>query len=82
MSAKPVFPRRSAGTTLVAAALATLVATGLLGSVAGLLQRDGAPLQQLVIAERACSDQPFVSEREVCVRLFLAASRVRNVASR
>jgi hypothetical protein len=82
MNARPVLPRRPAATTFIAAALAALVAIGLLGTVAGLFQRDGAPLEQLAVAERACADRAFVSEREVCMRLFLAASRVRSVASR
>jgi hypothetical protein len=82
MRAKPVFPRRHVGTTLVAATLAAVIAIGLLGGIAGLFQRDGVPLEQLVVAEHACADHAFVSEREICMRLFLAGSRLRAVASR
>jgi hypothetical protein len=39
-------------------------------------------LAQIVIAEHACADYAFVSERETCMRLFLAASRVQRVAIR
>jgi hypothetical protein len=39
-------------------------------------------LEQIVIAEHACADYAFVSERETCMRSFLAASHVQNVASR
>jgi hypothetical protein len=37
---------------------------------------------QLVIAEHGCADYAFVSERETCMRLFLAASQVGSSASR
>lgn len=82
MNAKPKLARPHAVTTLVAATLSTLIAIGLLTAVTGLFQRDGAPFEQVVIAENACTNYAFVSEREACVRLFLATSRVRNVASR
>lgn len=82
MNAGNTFARPSVAATVAAAALAVLIAIGLLGSVAGLFQRDGAPFEQLVIAERACANHSFVSDRETCVRLYLAALRVRNIASR
>ena len=82
MSAKPVLARPHVFMTFVAAALSALIAIGLLSAVTGLFQRDGAPFEQVVITERACANYSFVSERETCERLFLAASRVRNVASR
>jgi len=82
MNAKPILARPHVATTIVAAALSALIAIALLSAVAGLFQRDGAPFEQVVIAERACTNYAFVSEREDCVRLFLAASRVRNVANR
>ena len=68
--------------TIVAAALSFLVTTGLFTAVAGLFQRDGTPFQNVVIAERSCSDPAFVSERQACVRSIVAAARVRRVASR
>ncbi len=82
MNAKPVLARPHVGTTIVAAALSVLIAIGLLAAVAGLFLRDGAPFEQVVIAEHACANHTFISEREACVRLYLAASRVQNVASR
>jgi hypothetical protein len=36
----------------------------------------------VVIAERACSGFTFISEREACVRSFLAASYHQRLASR
>jgi hypothetical protein len=82
MNAKPFLARPHVSTTVVAAALATCIAIGLLNAVAFLFQHDGAPLAQLAAAERACADHAFVSERETCMRLFLAASQARSVASR
>lgn len=82
MSTKPVFPNPRIVTTIGVAALSALIAICLLNAVTGLFQRDGVPFEQIVIAERACTNHAFVSEREACVRAFLAASRVRNVASR
>jgi hypothetical protein len=82
MNAKPNFARPHVVTKIVAAALSSFIAIGLLTAVAGLFQRDGAPFEQVIIAEHACANYAFVSERETCVRLYLAVSRVRNVASR
>ena len=41
MNAKPILARRHLGTTLFAAAMAVIVALGLLSAVAGLFQSDG-----------------------------------------
>jgi hypothetical protein len=82
MNAKLVLARPHIGTTIVATVLSVLIGIGLLAAVAGLFLRDGAPLEQVVIAEHACADYAFVSERETCMRSFLAASPVRSVASR
>jgi hypothetical protein len=82
MNTKPVLPRSHIGTTIVAAALSFLIAIGLLTAVAGLFLDEGTPLQNVVIAERACSEFTFISEREACVRSFLAASYHRRLASR
>jgi hypothetical protein len=81
VNTKPVLTGPHVVTTIVAAALSALIAIGLLSAVTGLFQRDGAPFEHVVIAERACANYAFVSEREACVQLFLA-SRVRNLASR
>ncbi len=82
MNTKPTLAHPRLATTIAAAALSAVIAIGLLTAVTGLFQRDGAPLEQVVIAEHACADHAFISEREACVRLHLAASRVQNVASR
>jgi hypothetical protein len=82
MNATPAFARRSAAVPVAAAVLAALIGLGTLSAVTGLFQRDGAPFEQLVVAEQACADRSFMSERETCVRSFIAATRVQNVASR
>jgi hypothetical protein len=81
MNAKPTLARPRVVTT-IAAALSAVIAIGLLAAVTGLFQREGVPFEQVVIAERACANHTFISEREACVRLHLAASRAQNVASR
>ena len=81
MHAKTTFPQPSSFSTTVSAGLATLVAIGLLSAVAFLFQRDGAPMERLAAAERACTQHVYVSEREACMREWLAASAA-NVASK
>jgi hypothetical protein len=78
MNVKPTLARPRVVTTIAAAALSTVIAIGLLTAVTGLFQRDGAPFEQVVIAEHACANHAFISEREACVRLYLAASRVQT----
>jgi hypothetical protein len=75
-------PRPPFGATVAAAALAFLIAIGLLGGVAALFLNDGKPFEQAVIAERACAGYTFISEREACMRAFAAAVDRRTVASR
>lgn len=82
MNAKPTLARPRVVMTIAAVALSAVIAIGLLAAVTGLFQRDGAPFEHVVIAEQTCANHAFISEREACVRSYLAASRVRNVASR
>jgi hypothetical protein len=82
MNAKPTLARPRVVTTIGTAALSAVTAIGLLIAIAGLFQRHGAPFGQVVIAEHACANHAFISEREACVRSYLAAARVQNVASR
>ena len=71
---KPRLARAPATTVMVTATLAAAIAIGLLSAVAILFQRDGVPLAHFVAAERACSLHAYVSDRESCVREWLAAS--------
>jgi hypothetical protein len=82
MNAKPTLARPNAATTLVVAALSALIGFGLLSAVAASFQRDGAPLERVVVAERACAGYAYASERSACVRDYLAMSRRRDVAGR
>ena len=82
MNAKPTFASPSSLSIAFAAGLATLIGVGLLTAVAFLFQHDGAPLEQLAAAERACTQHVYVSEREACMREWLAAARAPKVASK
>ena len=82
MNAKPTLARPHVAASMVAAALSILIAIWLLTAVTGLFQRDGAPFEQLVIAEHAAPARcSFPSVRPACVHSF-ATSRVQNVARR
>jgi hypothetical protein len=82
MNAKPTFARPSSLSLTVTAALAIFIAIGLLTAVVFLFQCDGAPMEHLATAERACTQHVYVSEREACMREWLAAAHASNVASK
>ncbi len=82
MNTKPQALDLRAITRIVIAAVSAVIAIGIFTAVTALLQRDGVPFEQLVNAERACTGYTFKSEREDCVRAYVAASRGRVVASR
>jgi hypothetical protein len=82
MTAKPELPRRHVAVTVASAALAALIGIGVLGGVTGLFQRDGLPFEQLVAAEQACADRAYLSERDACVRAWVAAAGFERFASR
>ena len=77
------FHLRAASTvTVVAAALASAIAVGLLAAVVTLFERDGYPMERVLVAERACAGSSYVSEREVCMREWLATYRIQHVAQK
>jgi len=77
------FHLRSASTvTVVVAALASAIAVGLLAAVVTLFERDGYPMERVLVAERACAGNSYVSEREVCMREWLATYRIQHVAQK
>jgi len=82
MNAKPTLASPSSLSIAVGSALATFIAIGLLTAIAFLFQRDGAPLEQLAAAERACTQHVYVSEREACMREWLAAAHDNRLARR
>lgn len=73
---------RSRAPIAVGIVLAVLVGLGLLVGVNALFQRDGAPYDRLVLAEHACTDRLYVSEKETCMRAYLETARDRFVATR
>jgi hypothetical protein len=82
MNTKPALARPHLGMTIVAAALSFVIAIGLLVAVAALFVQEGAPLQNVAIADRACSKFAVISEREACVQSLLGASYHGRLASR
>ncbi len=79
MSARP---NSAPGSTLTvaAAALATVLALGILWGVVTLFQSKGTPMERLRAAERACAQYIYLSERQACMNEWLAASQPRVVA--
>jgi hypothetical protein len=73
MNGKPQLPGNSPISITVIAALAVVVAAGLLTAVTVMFQNAGTPYAQVVAAERACADRAYVSEREHCMQEWLAA---------
>lgn len=79
---RTVLNRSSSAFTLMAAAVAAAILVALFAGVVDLFERDGFPFENVVAAERACSASRFVSEREVCMREWLAAHRAERVAQK
>lgn len=75
-------PRPRGTTVAVAAAISTAVAVGIVALVTDLFQSRGEPLGQLAAAERACAAKVYVSEREACMRDWIAAAKGTRMAGR
>ena len=82
MNAKLNFAFPSSTQTVAAAALATVIATGILWAVVTLFQSRGTPMERLAAAERACAEHAYQSERAACMNEWLAASRPGAIARR
>ncbi len=80
MNAKLNLGSTSSIMTVAAAALAAFIAVGLLAAVVTLFQSRGAPMERLAAAERACVSHAYQSERETCMKQWLADSPGTNVA--
>src|SRR5215470_5535972 len=78
--ANPAFPRRSGLGTVIASAVATLIALGILIGTTMLFQSRGMPMAELAAAERACAGQTYVSDRERCMREWVAAAHGDRLA--
>jgi len=66
--------------TFTAATAATVVSLALLWGVVTLFQSRGAPLEELAAAERACASQVYVSDREACMKQWIAENQRTRVA--
>jgi hypothetical protein len=62
--------------------LGTAIGVGVLTAVTGLFQGEGIPLGRLAAGERTCTQNAFLSERETCMREWLAASYLPSVAKK
>jgi hypothetical protein len=82
MNAKLTFAEPRPSRTVATAALATVIALSLLWGVAALFQSRGEPLGQLAAAERACAELTYQSEREECMREWIARAQATEVARR
>ena len=80
--ANPAFPRRSGLGTVITSAVATLIALGILIGTTMLFQSRGMPMAERAAAERACAGQTYVSDRERCVREWVAAAHGDRLAER
>ena len=69
-----------AGIVVIASALACLITIAVVVGVIGLFQSRGRPMEELAAAERACAAREYVSEREHCMREWIAASHGDRVA--
>ena len=82
MRANPAFPRRSGLGTVITSAVATLIAVGIVIGTIMLFQSRGMPTAELAAAERACARQTYVSDRERCMREWVAAAHGDRLAER
>lgn len=81
MNAKLNFASPSSTLTVAAATLAAVIAIGILWAVVSLFQSRGMPMEELAAAERACAQHTYQSERETCMKQWLAESRATRVAT-
>jgi hypothetical protein len=82
MNRKPVPLERPFGFRLIAALSSFVMGTSLLGGVTGLFLSKGTPFAHAIIAERACADYVFASQRERCMQSLPTSSHLRGIASR
>jgi amino acid transporter len=81
MNAKLDFTYTNPLKTVAIAALAAVITIGILSIIVSLFQSRGAPMQRLVAAERACASYAYQSERETCMKQWLA-ERPATIARR
>lgn len=82
MNAKLSFDHPRPSQTIAAAAAATVIALSLLWGVVTLFQSRGESLEQLAAAERACAKHDYQSDREACMKRWVAENSQTSVARR
>lgn len=82
MRANRAFPRRIGLGTVITSFVATLIALGILIETTMLFQSRGMPMAEFAAAERACAGQTYVSDRERCMREWVAAAHGDRLADR
>lgn len=82
MHVTPTLTRSHGITLAVAASLSAIIGIAIVASVTDLFQSRGEPMAQLAAAERACAGKAYVSEREACMRVWIAALQGTRVANR
>jgi len=73
---------RRYGAPICASLAALTITVAIMGGVGALFQSRGLPLERVVLAESACADELYVSQRESCMRQWLEATRSDRLASR
>jgi len=81
MNTKQTFEARSPLVTVNAATLAGFTALTILWGVVALFQSRGVPMERAVAASHACAHHAYQSEREACMKLWLAESRTDRKTS-
>lgn len=82
MNGTPRFASPSGVLVFSAALLAGVIAGTLISAVVLLFQSRGTPLEEIAAAERACPPELYRSERDACLKDWLAARRATTVAHR
>lgn len=70
------------GEKIVALAVAAAMSLAMLGAVVALFTSEGAPFAEAMVAERACSEYEFASERGQCMQSFVASAHRHVIAGR
>ena len=82
MRAHRTFARGSSLGTVITSAVATLITLGILTGTTMLFQSRGKPMAELAAAERACAGRANVSDRERCIREWVAAAHGDRLTER
>jgi len=81
MNAKLNFASPHPFLTVATATLAAIIAMGILWAVVSLFQSRGEPMAQLAAAQRACVQHAYASERQACIKQWIAESRTTPIAA-